>query len=285
MKKIIAKIKQFTPRKVKYLRRKILKILQPGTTKIPQEELEVFKRIRDKLQVVFDVGAREDIDMYTIHPNCEYHLFEPNKKFFTLLKSKIAPLNNPRIKINNLGLSDVTEKECVYYQDSESFIKNRFFENIDRGERYDLEILDGYVKKHNISKIDFLKIDAEGMDYRVIQGGLDIIKNNTNFIQFEYWDGAAKFALLLGDTFDLYVMMEKGLLKAVHNEVKDEMTTSQKQKDYTQSLVPLDDDVILLIDTILAPKGFGGNIFGIKKTIEEKLSIKKEIAFDIRTIN
>ena len=184
-----------------------------------------------------------------------------------------------------MGLSDVTEKECVYYQDSESFIKNRFFENIDRGERYDLEILDGYVKKHNISKIDFLKIDAEGMDYRVIQGGLDIIKNNTNFIQFEYWDGAAKFALLLGDTFDLYVMMEKGLLKAVHNEAKDEMTTSQKQKDYTQSLVPLDDDVILLIDTILAPKGFGGNIFGIKKTIEEKLSIKKEIAYDIRTID
>ena len=48
-------------------------------------------------------------------------------------------------------------------------------------------MLDNYCKEKNISRIDVLKIDVEGSEIEVLEGGVDILKN-TNIIQIEIFD-------------------------------------------------------------------------------------------------
>ncbi|OGI65824.1 hypothetical protein A3A95_01300 [Candidatus Nomurabacteria bacterium RIFCSPLOWO2_01_FULL_39_18] len=269
IKKYVGKL---LPENIKYFIRKILNFVKhDSNTKIPIEELKIFEALKDSMQIVFDIGAREDLSFFSIKKNCFYHLFEPNKKFTALLKKQISLLENHNIKLNEFGLSDKNEDNCIYYEQSQSFVINPFIKDIDTGQRYSLRTLDEYVSKNKIPFIDFLKIDAEGMDYRIIKGGADVIKNKTSYIQFEYWDGVKKFVDILGNDFNLYLMIEPRLLDAILNDAINNMTQAQKQKDYTKSITALDNELIDLIDGILIPKGYGGNILGIKKNINNKI--------------
>jgi len=266
MKKNIKKIKKFL--RIKSVVRKIIRIIKPVDKPIiPAEELKIFDILKDNMSVVFDVGAREDLSFYNIKKNCSYHLFEPSIEAISSLKKQISVLMDHNIKLNEFGLSDKNEDNCIYYKDSQSFIANPFQRGIDTGIRYSLKTLDNYVAENKISRIDFLKIDAEGLDYKIILGGLSTIKTKVSYIQFEYWDGVNKFIKILGDTFNFYLMMEPKLLEAIKEEVNDSMTTNQINKDYNKLIIPLDKDIIDLIDQILIPLGYGGNILGVSKNI------------------
>src|SRR3990167_2390588 len=284
MKKFKKKIKKYLskklPESVKHFRRKIIKFINSNrNTKIPKEELKIFELLGGGMSVVFDVGARDDLSFYKIKNNCQYHLFEPNTEFIASLKKQIALLGNSDIVVNEFGLSDKKEDGCIYYEESQSFVINPFVKSIDTGKRYSLRTLDEYITEHNVPHIDFLKIDAEGLDYKIIMGGLETIKTKVSFIQFEYWDGVKKFVDLLGDTFNLYLMMVPGLLEVILEDATEHMTKSQKQKDYIKSVISLDKDIVDLIDRILIPMGCGGNILGISKNTN-KIDVSK-ITFDV----
>ncbi len=266
MKKYLKKIKRsvghLLPENIKsHLRRILRRILPVPNPKIPVEELKIFELLKDKMSVVFDVGAREDLSFYKIKNDCTYHLFEPSKDAITSLKQQISLLDNPKIILNEFGLSDQKIDDCIYYEDSQSFVINPFHMGIDTGKRYALRTLDDYVKEKNIERIDFLKIDAEGLDYKIILGGLGAVKTKVSYIQFEYWDGVKKFVDLLGNTFNLYLMMEPILLEAIDSQGLNH------DKKYNQSVISLDNEVINVIDKVLAPEGNGGNILGINKKI------------------
>lgn len=262
-------IKKILPKSIKKLLIKILKFFSKKHTTIPAEELKVFELLKDSMHIVFDVGAREDLSFFNIKKDCVYHLFEPNKKFVGALRRKVANLKTDNIIINEFGLSDKNEDNCIYYEDAQSFVKNPFLENVDAGQRFSLKKLDDYVYENKIPYINFLKIDAEGLDYKIIMGGLTVIRNKTDYIQFEYWDGVKKFIDILNPQFDLYLMMEPSLREVIMDKNTFELISKeQKGKDYSTSLVPLEQDIADLIDNILIPKGCGGNIFGIKKGIE-----------------
>lgn len=205
-----------------------------------EEELEVFNSLED-IRVVFDVGARNDTEFLRLKPDIEIHYFEPHEEFAEQLYGGI---------VNNFGLYD-QEGEGVYYPETQSFF------NIPpsrKGIVYPLKTLDSYAK--DIPQIDFLKIDAEGMDYKILQGGKETLKK-VRYLQFEYWSGVKKFTYLLED-FDLYLILEKELKKAI----RDNITRNDK---YNQLMIPLDQETIELIDEKLIPLGAGGNIFGKRK--------------------
>jgi FkbM family methyltransferase len=281
IKKIKKEIGRMLPERVKELLRTAMKAASGtrGNPDIPVEELRIFNLLKEEMHVVFDVGAREDLLFYNIKKDCAYHLFEPSTKAIASLKKQIATLGNHNITLNEFGLSDKHEDDCVYYENSQSFVINPFHKGIDTGTRYSLKRLDDYVTDKQITSIDFLKIDAEGMDYKIIRGGEHAVKTIVSYIQFEYWDGVQKFVAVLGDTFNLYLMIEPRLLEAITDDAREHMTESQKQKNYALSVIPLDDDVIDLIDRVLAPMGYGGNILGIKKTIDQ--SMVQKIMFGI----
>jgi FkbM family methyltransferase len=229
--------------------------------KIPNEELDLFKKICSNFKIVFDVGCRCDLDYYEIHPNCEYHLFEPNKKFIEKIKEKLKELNYPKnIKLNEYGLSDENKNGCIYFENTESFTEhwNKNIPNIDQGNRYDLKKLDDYIQNNNIENIDFLKIDVEGLDYNVILGGLNAIKSNkVKNIQIEYSGNVKQYVDLL-DNFKFYWMMEPVLCAYVNS-------LNTQYKFSPNNVVELNDELIYFIDHVVSPSGNGGNIFGKHK--------------------
>jgi FkbM family methyltransferase len=285
MKKLLTKLKRKMSRRLpestKEFLRKLFKVVTSPrkNSAIPVEELKTFDLLKDCFRTVFDIGAREDLSFYYMKKDCEYHLFEPNTKAVTILKNKINSLPESNITLNEFGLSNENADNCVYYEDSQSFAINPFHKDVDTGQRYSLRTLDGYVTQHNISHIDFLKIDAEGFDYKIIQGGITTITSKVDYIQFEYWDDIKKYTDLLGNTFTLYLMMESRLLEAIFEDAIQEMTPQQKERDYKKSLIILDDNTIDLIERVLEPKGYGGNIFGIVKD-KRAIDVQKLI-FDI----
>src|SRR3990167_3107314 len=68
---------------------------------IPKEEIELAKQLKD-IKVVFDVGARTDIDYLELWPEAEFHLFEPNPESFKELEEKVK--DKPNVFANNFGL-------------------------------------------------------------------------------------------------------------------------------------------------------------------------------------
>lgn len=163
-------------------------------TSIPTEELNVFKKLTN-LKVIFDVGSRDDTDYIKLKPKAEVHCFEPNPIFFKQLQENVSLLpQDCKILISNFGLGDKTE--VLSY--------NPAIQSVEGSEAWsglgDIKVfistLNSYIEQHNIGLIDFLKIDTEGNDYKVLIGGSQIL-SKTRFIQYEHWDNKQEFHDLL----------------------------------------------------------------------------------------
>lgn len=166
-------------------------------TKIPVEELETLKDLKD-VKVVFDVGARADIEYFEMFPEAEFHLFEPNTTFFEELKAKVGDRKN--VYLNNYGLGDV-EGDFQYSSVLQAFAGGEApIHNEDKV--FKVKVLNDYIKEKKIKRLDFLKIDTEGYDYKVLIGGSDAVKM-ARYIQYEHWDNLEQFHTLLGNDFDM----------------------------------------------------------------------------------
>lgn len=164
---------------------------------IPKEEIELFKQLPN-MKVIIDVGARDDTEYYDIYPEAEHHLFEPNLEFIANLKHKLAGKSN--VQINPVGVSDI-EDMGRYSRSVQAFVggEARVVDPIDT---YPLINLDRYVLEHDITRIDFLKVDVEGYDYKVLFGAPKAV-HMSRFIQYEHWDNKKQYHALLGEAFDM----------------------------------------------------------------------------------
>ena len=211
-----------------------------SNTKIPTEELDIFLRLND-LKVVFDVGARDDLDMFELKPELEYHLFEPVPEFCETLRLKANGAKN--IFINQFGLADrVGEYEYNEYRQSFLYVT-------ETDKRYVTNTLDWYTEVMNVQP-DFIKIDTEGLDLNVIIGGQKTIQK-TRFVQFEYWNGFYDFLPYLKG-FEFYLMIEP--------ELRKEIKKVAQNKEFDGSLIKINNEIVRLIYQYLIPAGAGGNI-------------------------
>lgn len=113
----------------------------------------------------------------------QIHAFEPVPQTFARLKSNV---------VNNQFLEKV-KLNCTAIGSEEGFIEFQIFDNspainrivksnqqqekTTRIQKVTVTTLDQYCAEHDINKIDFLKIDVEGMEPLVIQGSENILKN------------------------------------------------------------------------------------------------------------
>ena len=146
-------------------------------------EEKFFNSIKEKINIIFDVGCRDDSEY--INFNGDVHYFDPvNVHIENLKKQKNFNKNS---YFNNYGLGN-ENKELYYYPRYESFYdrinscqisddSNKILLNIKKGK--------DYVNNKNINNIDFLKIDTEGYELNVLQGFEDFLEN-VKLIQFEY---------------------------------------------------------------------------------------------------
>lgn len=153
----------------------------PDTT---EEEVYFFNSIKDKINVIFDVGIGED-SIYTEFIG-EVHYFEPDPRHFD--KFKIQPNKNSKSFFNDFGLSNKNEN-LTYYPKTGSFFDRT--SSLKCAGLYDgqkvlsLKKASEYIDSTKITAIDFLKIDVEGYEYNTLLGFEDHL-HKVKIIQFEY---------------------------------------------------------------------------------------------------
>lgn len=165
---------------------------------ITKEEIEEFNKLED-IQVVFDVGVRESTDYLELRPNADFHLFEPVESTFFRLKGRIESLPSftGTVHLNNYALGD-NHRFASYNFYIQAFMDGEAKPGWGGDKDLEIKTLDWYIEENKITRIDFLKIDTEGYDLKVLQGGKKAVEM-ARYIQFEHWNNIDEFKLILGD--------------------------------------------------------------------------------------
>lgn len=97
-----------------------------------------------------------------------------------------------RVKLFKIGLSDKDANEYIIFPGEQhvvsSFYMHDLFKNYSlKLEQVACKKLDTFFYELNLEKIDYLKIDTEGAEYKILCGAQNILKENKIiFVQFEY---------------------------------------------------------------------------------------------------
>jgi FkbM family methyltransferase len=144
---------------------------------------------------IIDVGANEGNYIAKIlesssKGNPRIDAFEPSNISFQVLTQKYHGARN--IFLNNFALGDekmeVSFFEDLAHSETSSLISENTSSDRKREIKINIDTLDN-IYGDDASLIDFLKIDAEGYDFKILQGAKDLLKDNRiRFIQFEYND-------------------------------------------------------------------------------------------------
>ncbi|MBT9132721.1 MAG: 2-O-methyltransferase NoeI [candidate division WS2 bacterium] len=153
---------------------------------------------RDDIRVIFDVGA--NIGNVTLaaarsFPNAHIYAFEPVSTTYKRLcenvgdyKDRITPYNfgffnvSKRLDIHITsfhGANSILDQSQDYKINAHSHIKEIATENIE------VCTMDSFVSNKNIDKIDIIKIDVEGVEKEVIEGGSETFKNKVDYVFVE----------------------------------------------------------------------------------------------------
>lgn len=201
-------------------------------------EFKVMKQFLPTSTIVFDVGANQGEwikQALHINPNIQAHCFEPCKDSYDALVK-----NNPNIICNHMGLSSKKQdKEIFLFNECSSY--NSLYQRKGllgikvptKTETIQLDTLDNYCQTHNITHIDFLKIDVEGHELEALKGSTNLLKHNKiKVIQFEYADTYIDSKVLLKDVFEFFEHFNYSLHKVYLNEITHIQHYSQKLEDF-----------------------------------------------------
>lgn len=166
----------------------------------------------DRLRLVFDVGAnRGDWTALVLkaHPGARLHCFEISPPTFEKLKSRFA--TNPNVKANCLGLSDtIGEVDLNYSSDCDELSSMVEVVCPAKTQTIKAQVSTGlaYCEQHQIGNVDFLKIDVEGAEPRVLRGfGRLLTPPHIPVVQFEYGMSSIVSRFLLRDFYNLFTSL------------------------------------------------------------------------------
>lgn len=158
---------------------------------------------------IFDVGANVGdwaLMAHGVFPQAEIHCFEIVPQTCQTLKQQTSGIAN--IIVNEFGLSDREQNLDIKYFPGDSTLSTTLdyphpLENVMVRGR--VVAGDGYVENLQISFIDFLKIDVEGNEARVLKG-LDktIGAGSVGVVQIEYGLANILSRFLLRDIYEFF---------------------------------------------------------------------------------
>jgi FkbM family methyltransferase len=158
------------------------------------------KKIFFKKPIIFDVGCHKGKIaklFFEIYKDAKIYCFEPNKLLIKKIRENNFKKNlvicnyalgdknqKKNIKINNLDLTSSLSEintNSVYLKIKEIIIGSNINSS---AKRVNIIKLDRFCELRKIKKIDLIKIDVEGYEYRVLQGAKKILQN-THYIIIE----------------------------------------------------------------------------------------------------
>lgn len=171
-----------------YILRYLLSIFDYFTQK------QIVKKLRELLSknfsILLDVGSHKGEYILSIKKNFNVrniYGFEPNPNIFRILEKNLKKFNE--IKIYNFGAGDITENKILnqnietssssinFLNQNSKYYKKKYlllnFLNLKKvTNQIDIKVirLDNFISENNIGKIDLLKIDTEGYEFKIIKG-------------------------------------------------------------------------------------------------------------------
>jgi FkbM family methyltransferase len=166
------------------------------------------ERLGAQTRRVLDVGANEGewvTAAARLLPHATFHCFEIVPATAQKLHARTESLYG-RIHVAAVGLSDGcgTVQVRIYPDFSEGASAAGFEHEGIPSELQTCEVITGdtYCDKHEIARIDLLKIDTEGLDLRVLRGFTRKIASGTvDVVQFEYGLANISARALLADFY------------------------------------------------------------------------------------
>jgi FkbM family methyltransferase len=172
--------------------------------------------------IVLDIGA--NIGYYTliaaklVGKNGRVFAFEPDPTNFALLKRNVEVNGYRNVELVRKAVSNKTGKIKLYLGESDT-ADHRIYDSHDGRKSIEIEAirLDDYFIDY-LGKINFIKMDTQGSESGVIQGGVKLLKKNRNVkVVTEFWPiGLKRFGvnpeeylkLLMQNGFKIYELNE-----------------------------------------------------------------------------
>jgi FkbM family methyltransferase len=136
---------------------------------------------------VLDIGANVGaltLLMASLTPQGRVVAIEPGPSTFARLQANVE-LNSQlskRVDIYQLGIAD--QPGVLYWQEDANVPGNAGLLS-QEGVEVKVEALDDFIPQLALDRLDFIKIDVEGMEYEVIKGGLDTIAQYRPILYYE----------------------------------------------------------------------------------------------------
>jgi FkbM family methyltransferase len=160
---------------------------------------------------IFDIGANTGTmtEAYLqMFPGASIHAFEPHPEAFAELKRKFE--DNPKVRLNNLGVagergslqfnlsSDVGSSSFLNYSQDSPYVRGIGVSTV-RSLEIKTTSIDDYCIEHSIGHIDFIKLDVQGFEDRVLSGATGMLSRRavgaiqTEIVFRDFYDQASSF--------------------------------------------------------------------------------------------
>lgn len=161
-------------------------------------ELSLMEHYLAPGHIVIDAGANcGEWSQFALQtePGISLFAFEPVLPVFNLLNQNLSGYEN--VHCYNKALCDTLGKGSFHYYDEtveRSALSGFYYREVLRGDfqepkviEVDLETITHFCSKEGIDRIDFLKIDTEGAEWKVLLGAKEMIAaHKIGVVQFEY---------------------------------------------------------------------------------------------------
>jgi len=162
------------------------------------DTLELYQNNINKGATIIDIGA--NVGLFSllgselIGPNGKVLAIEPSKQVFDCFNKNIELNNLKNIIAVNVALGEEEGFISMSYPNKKDKEKNDAYGFIDTSKVGDVKcvVLDQFIKKHDIAKIDVIKIDVEGAELLCLKGAKEILKRDKPVIIFEAFEPYCK---------------------------------------------------------------------------------------------
>lgn len=203
-----------------------------------ERELRLLPFLVDRNKVSLDIGACWGVYTYYLAKMCPtVYTFEPNPKIFKILKRNAAS----NVKLFPYALSNVTQNAELRVPKGRKGYSNQgaslSTKKVD-GEHGKVQVEAKRLDDLRIKNIGFIKIDVEGFEAQVIEGGAETIKSNKPNLLIEMEEKHTKepieesIARIEALGYETFVIIDNQLRTIDYFDAEDNHRNKKKGSDY-----------------------------------------------------
>ncbi|MDP6369046.1 MAG: FkbM family methyltransferase [Planctomycetota bacterium] len=152
--------------------------------KVAEDVAQALPYLPEEKPVLIDVGANYGLFTAAIlrsRPDARAFLFEPVPEVFEKCRERFK--DNPNVTVENFGLGDVQERVTIWKSQQNpggNSMVRKLVDVVDaytdfETEEVEVRVFSDYAREKGLEQAHFVKIDAEGYDYKVLWGMLPFL--------------------------------------------------------------------------------------------------------------